>query len=446
MKKTPLECWIAGKIAGYSEADLTLDAIRQYQLLRLKETIEYARAKSPFYRRQLADFDPGILENLKDIATLPFTAPEQLVQEGPLFLCVSQSDIERVVTLPVPGMPDRLRRIMFTSEDVELTTDFFHHGMSTLVQPSQKVLILMPGDLPASVGDLLVKALPRMGVEGIVHGIVQDPADAIADILRFDIDSLVGIPAQVLSIARHPRVQAIPPGQIKSILLSADYVPSGIVGELERVWDAPVFNHYGTTEMGFGGGVQCDALSGYHLREADLYFEIVDPDSGKPQPGGIPGEIVFTTLTRSGMPLIRFRTGDLASWIPEACPCGTVLPAMGKVRGRITEMARLRTGDWLNIPDLDEVLFPLSGIVNYSAALIKGDDFDRLEIVVYPGTERPRIRNDSVESALLAVPAIASAVSAGSLSLEPLSFTTENWVTSGVAKRGISQVVAKGTR
>jgi phenylacetate-coenzyme A ligase PaaK-like adenylate-forming protein len=245
-------------------------------------------------------------------------------------------------------------------------------------------------------------------------------------------------------MARHARAREIPPGQIKSILLSSDYVPSAIVRELHRLWDCPVYNHYGTTEMGFGGGVECNALEGCHLREADLYFEIVDPATGEPQPNGIPGEIVFTTLTRTGMPLIRYATGDLAAWIPDPCPCGTVLRRMAKVRGRIREMVRLRTGDWLGITDLDEALFPLPQIVNYSAALIAGENTDHLEIVIYPGSEGENVDKEAVEKSLLAVPPIASAISEGCLRLAPLDFISTNWVTTGVAKRRISQVSANG--
>lgn len=76
------------------------------------------------------------------------------------------------------------------------------------------------------------------------------------------------------------------------------------------------------TEMGYGGGVECQALNGYHLREDDLYFEIVDPCSGKAVADGVTGEIVFTTFNRQAMPLIRYRTGDIGAFSVDACQCG----------------------------------------------------------------------------------------------------------------------------
>jgi phenylacetate-CoA ligase len=364
MKKTPLENWIAGKM-GRRCGDLTGNGIRQHQLERLRETIDYVVEKSPFYRRRLRGFSAADLQTINDLPLLPFTTPQDIRENSPQFLCVSQSEIERVVTLLVADASEHPRRVYFTREDLELTIDFFHHGMSAVAETGQRALILMPGHRPGSVGDLLARALKRMGVEGIVHGFVEDPLRTIREIVQQNADCLIGIPVQVLSIARHSAARKIPPGQIKSVLLSPDaclkspYVPAAIVGQLRRIWDCPVFNHYGITEMGFGGGVECQAFSGYHLREADLYFEIVDPYSGRPQLSGELGEIVFTTLTRKGMPLVRFRTGDVARFIEEPCPCGTVLRSMERARGKLHEMFRLRTGEWPGITDLDEALVPV---------------------------------------------------------------------------------------
>lgn len=346
MQKTPLEAWIAEKIIGCRDGDLTENKIHQYQLERLRETIEHVTRNSPFYRKRLQGFSAKDLRTFSDMAHLPFTTSQDIRDNGPKFLCLSQSEIERVVTLLVPGATEQPRRVYFTREDLELTVDFFHHGMSTLVERGQKVLILMAGNRPASVGDLLVQALKRIGVEGIVHGFVEDPLKAIREIVLEKPDCLVGIPTQIVSIAKHGEARQIPRGQIKSVLLSPEaclkspHVPAAIADELRKIWNCPIFHHYGITEMGFGGGVECGAFSGYHLREADLYFEIVDPDSGRPRPEGKLGEIVFTTLTRKGMPLIRFRTGHLARFLPEPCPCGTGLPRMGKVQGRKHEANR----------------------------------------------------------------------------------------------------------
>jgi phenylacetate-coenzyme A ligase PaaK-like adenylate-forming protein len=437
MQKTPLESWISEKIHGRSGTHLTGEGISRYQLERLKTVVDYVSEKSLFYRDRLRGMSGNDLGHVDDISALPMTKVADLHHRGPQFLCVSQSEVERVVTLQLPEGAESPRRIYFSGDDLDLTVDFFHHGMTTFVHPGQRVLILMPGDRPGSVGDLLAKALARAGVQGLVHGIVRDPARAICEIVDKEIDCLVGIPTQVLALTRHENAGAIPAGRISSVLLSADYVPSSMVNELQREWGCKVFGHYGTTEMGLGGGVECDAFAGYHLREADLLFEIVDPASGRPLHDGQLGEIVFTTLTRNAMPLIRYRTGDLSRFLPDPCPCGTVLRRLEKVRGKLNEMVLLRSGGWLGIADLDEALFAVPGIANYMASMTKFDEVDRLELVIHPGSHVNQPQHERILRAVAGVPAIAYAVETGRLILEPIRFSAKDWISTGVAKRAI---------
>ena len=156
-----------------------------------------------------------------------------------------------------------------------------------------------------------------------------------------------------------------------------------------------MFEHYGTVEMGLGGGVHCSVHRGYHFRETDLLVEVVDPVSGKPLPDGEPGEVVFTTLTRKAMPLIRYRTGDLARFIPEACPCGSVLKRLGKVRGRLKERIDFIGSPGLSadlsIAELDEVVFSVEGVIDYRAEIERCGNSDRLKLSVHCRCRRKRI-------------------------------------------------------
>jgi phenylacetate-coenzyme A ligase PaaK-like adenylate-forming protein len=405
MKRTPLESWVSDKI-GKGKDPLTRERIEHHQRLMLQETLAWARAKSSFYRRRLAGLSERALSGRQEFCRIPFTTAEDIRQNPLHFLCVSQSEINRVVTLHTSGTTGLPKRIYFTREDQELTVDFFHRGMSTLVGPGERVLILLPGERPGSVGDLLAAGLQRLGASSVVYGPVQDYAQALEVMVMEGFDALVGIPVQVLALARQSRGRAAP----RSVLLSTDYVPDSIKKELHLIWGCEIYTHYGMTEMGFGGGVDCEARQGYHMREADLLFEVVDPKTGASLEEGEAGEVVFTTLTRLGMPLIRYRTGDLSRFLPEQCPCGTVLKTMAPVRGRIAGRMDLEPGIVLTIEDLDEALFPICNLIDFSAELTWEEDLNHLEIRATFPEGSGKHETESIHRALKGIPVLRSSI------------------------------------
>jgi len=435
MMRTPLEEWICRKI-GVPGPDLARSDLEACQLERINATLQWVAGHSRFYHQHLA----RSAHHLSSLDEIAFTTAGDLHRAGPGMLCVSQSEIERVVTLDTSGTTGEPKRLYFTHPDQELTIDFFQHGMSTFTRPGDRVLILLPYERPGSVGDLLSQGLGRLGTRRILYGPVCDPQPALEIIQSEKVTGLVGAPVQVLALARFftlsAPARAWAPAQV---LLSTDYVPPAVVAAIQSAWGCSVYNHYGMTETGLGGGVDCQARAGYHLREADLYVEIVDPHTGQPILPGQPGEVVFTTLTRQGMPLIRYRTGDRSCFLPRPCPCGTGLKTLQHVRGRYSGLIQLGSHpeEVLEMADLDDALIPLAPVLNCSARLSGSARHAclSLEVILLPGAAGDW--RSRVETALESIPAVQAACQAGQLELQVSGQTYPGAGAGSLAKRKI---------
>lgn len=375
MRLTPLEDWIVGKsgLKGRKRAML-----EEYQLNKIRATLNYVKQNSRFYGERLKGINENDLNSLDDYQTIPFTYPSHIIQNPLDFLCIPPREINRIVTINSSGTSGEEKRIYFSKQDLNLTIDFFKVGMSCLTDQSDRVMVLLPGHTYGSIGDLLKKSLGISNIQCLIGGVMVDPEQTARDILENDITCLVGIPRQVLYLARIKR--DVFRNRIKKVLLSTDYVPAVLIQEMTSEYGCQVFTHYGMSEMGYGGGVECEALDGYHMREADLYFEIVDPATGARVEDGQSGEVVFTTLTRTAMPLLRYRTGDMASFSSNSCACGTFLKTMQKVSGRIDNRAVIGENKSLFLRELDETILKFREVLDYKAS-ITNDNLLKIEII-----------------------------------------------------------------
>ena len=434
--RTPLDVWIARKI-GQASGPLEPRALAAWQTERLRQTVSRAKQCSAFYREALHDVRSDAFQSPRDVALLPLTTAARLRSSGSRMLCVGAHEVERIVTLATSGTEGDPKRVFFTAEDLELTVDFFRHGMATFTGAGDRVLVLMPGARSGSVGDLLQSGLAREDASAAVHGPVSDIDEALAVLERTQPSVVVGIPTQVLALARRGAARGRPIRSVHSVLLSADHVPRAVVRAVEALWRCRVFNHYGSTEMGFGGGVECAARDGYHLRAADLLFEIVSPETELPVADGEAGEIVFTTLTRAGMPLLRYRTGDMSRFLPGRCACGSLLPRLAPVGTRPAAAVFLRGGGRLQLADLDEAVLGRPDVIDF-APLLSGDGRrDELHILARPVGEGARVDTAALERAVLRVPAVAAAAAGGVLGVRvAVAADGEGWPAStGMLKR-----------
>ncbi len=317
--------WMEKKM-GLGEGELSRENIDAYVERKLEDCLEYVLENSDFYREKLKG------KMWDSFESIPFTSAGDIAEGPERFLCVPARDVSRAVTMDTGGTSDRPKRLFFSREDIELTVDFFHNGMKNLIDERDRLLILMPCGTPAGIGDLLKRGVERMGAKVFPLGLLTDEEEYVKAgelIKRQGITSVTAVPSQAEKLAA-----IFPDLKVKTVLLSADYVSDEAVSVIERNWGAVVFEHYGMTETGLGGAVSCSAHEGYHIREGDLYFEIVDPVTGKDLPHGRWGEAVVTTFTRKAMPLLRYRTGDITRIIPDPCPCGSPVTRLDKVKDR----------------------------------------------------------------------------------------------------------------
>ena len=373
---TPLDPWIAGRLINefpryvVAEKQARIEdrsEIERAQKHLLSRTIEDASLYSPFYHDRLGPVR-GVPFN-----ELPFTFPSDLAESGLRFLTVSQSEIRRIVTLSTSGTSAPPKRVFFTEEDLKATEDFFMCGMTTFTPPESIVLVFMEGPSPDSIGQILKRALQRLGCETLVFGLIRDPRDAIRAIDDYHPNVVVGLSAQMARIAGKTEHKP------HYVLLSADMAPVSIRQRIEKLWGCTTFNHYGLTETGWGCAVECRARQGCHIRELDLYVEIVD-ENGQVLPDGKCGEMVITTLSRRSFPLIRYRTGDEGRILQDVCPCGSPLKRI-EVLGRLPRKGA--GGVPLRLYDVEDALWRLPWIEDFKVSLQNtGDIPEKLSLTI----------------------------------------------------------------
>lgn len=345
-----LDAWIEKKhgFSGRRAYDAALPEL-------LSRAVDHARSAS-FYARY-----PGV-STLSDFEALPCITAETLREHGAHMLCVTPDRVRRIVTQQTSGTTGLPKRLCFTDADLERTVDYFANGMRLVAAPNETCAVCLPCETPDGVGDLLARGLARMGAIPLRIGLLQDTG-ALPQA-----QSVVGTPVQMLGLCA--LLSAAGKKLPKKALLSSDYVPRMLLKRIRAMGVEP-YEHFGMTETGYGCAIDCAAHDGMHVRENDLYLEVLC--DGKPVYDAW-GELTVTTLQSEAMPLLRYRTGDTAKLTKARCACGSWLSRLW-VRGRDARVAAL-----------DERLFALDGVVDYTVR-----ENDGLDVTVYYVGEAPRL-------------------------------------------------------
>ena len=382
-----------------------------YRLWQLQKTVKLVAEESPFYRRlySAAGVAPGEIRRLRDLQKLPFTTSSDLESKPYRLLCTSQREIEKPVTFFSSGSVGRKKRVFFSRGDIQKILDFLPRGMHTVIDPGVgRVQVFLQNSQGRGAGELLAGSLRLYDMQAWT----SDLRDSTEDIFRLASENRVNVWfGDAPTILRASRILAqehdLRRFGMQCIFLTMTDIPDSMAQDLADLWGCRVSTHYGLTEAGWGLAVDCEVCGGYHYNELDHIIEIVDPETGAPLPCGETGEVVLTTIARDCMPLLRYRTGDIAALSP--CRCGGHLDLLGHIVRRKEGACRI-AGRELYPALFEEILYGDRQLLDYrayadaeqlffDAEVLRPDCFDAGALSeqlgtlpVLRGMKRPQIR------------------------------------------------------
>ncbi|MEM6390595.1 MAG: phenylacetate--CoA ligase PaaK, partial [Pseudomonadota bacterium] len=321
----------------------SVDEIRATQLERMKWSLSHAYENVPMYRQRFdaQGVHPSDLKSLADLAKFPFTLKDDLRQNYPFGLfAVPREQIVRVHASS--GTTGKPTVVGYTKGDIEMWADMVARSMrASGTRPGDVAHIaygygLFTGGLGAHYG------AERLGctVVPVSGGMTERQVTLIED---FRPSTIMVTPSYMLNILEQYQKAGLDPREspLKVGIFGAEPWTNAMRREVEEAFDMHAVDIYGLSEvLGPGVANECvETKDGLHIWEDHFYPEVIDPETGAVLPDGEMGELVFTTLTKEGLPMIRYRTRDLTRLMP-----GTArsMRRMEKITGRSDDMIILR--------------------------------------------------------------------------------------------------------
>ncbi len=371
-------------------------ALADLQLTRLRTLVERVSAV-PFYRDQFAlhDLSARSIRTLDDLRRLPFTTKDDLRRHQPLgFLAVPRSQVARIHGSS--GTTGRPTFVAYTRGDLEIWSGLCARFLvAGGLKPEHTVQIAFGYGLFTG-GFGLHYGVERVGAAVIpaASGNTRRQLDIIHDLSP---EVLVCTPSYALTIADSAREFGIDPRALSLRFghFGGEPWTEDMRRAIEEQLDIRAFNNYGLSEI-IGPGVsgECAARGGMHIQEDHFLVECLDPETLEPVPEGEPGELVITTLTREAVPMVRYRTRDIARLWHDPCPCGRTTVRMSRVAGRSDDMLIIR-GVNVFPSQIEEALLRVEGTTPHY--LIEVDRPGTLDQVTVKVEIRPEIFSDRMD-------------------------------------------------
>ena len=344
------------------------------QLKRLQETIKLAYENVEFYKKRFdeAGIKPEDIKTLKDIEKIPFTTKSDLREAYPLgLLAVPREEIVEVHASS--GTTGKPTVTAYTQNDLDIWGECIARGLK--MAGAEKEYIIQN-----AYGYGLFT-----GGFGIHHGGNKMGAITIpisAGNTKRQLDTMLDFQSDILTCT--PSYAAyLGESREKAGIHGAEMWTDEMRKRIETSLGIKTHNIYGLTEvMGPGVAQECEHQNGMHIQDDHFYPEIIDSETGETLNPGEKGELVLTSLTKTGMPIIRFRTKDLTSLNDEKCECGRTTVRMNRITGRSDDMLKIK-GVMVFPSQIEKALLKIKGISpNYMIHVTRPDILDEVEVKV----------------------------------------------------------------
>ena len=319
--------------------------MRALQGKRLHKLVEYVYHNVPFYRdkMQQADITPDDIRSIDDITLLPFTTKQDLRDNYPFGLqAAPASEIVRIHASS--GTTGKPTIVGYSRRDIDVWSECMTRCLTAYGIGRDDIFSVAYG-YGLFTGGLGV----HYGVENLGASVVPTSTGNTEKHIRLITDlGISGIactPSYALHLAETMEKMGVTKSDLKlrSGAFGAEPWTENMRKEIESRLGLKAYNLYGLSEiMGPCVSYECECQNGSHINEDHFFPEIIDPNTLEPLPYGTTGELVFTTLTKTGMPLLRYRTRDLCSITDEPCPCGRTNVRMSSIIGRSDDMLIIR--------------------------------------------------------------------------------------------------------
>lgn len=312
---------------------------------RLRKLVEKVYHSTPFYRRKMQEMDitPGDIRSIDDIVKLPFTTKQDLRDNYPYGLfAVPMSQIVRLhASSGTTGSPTV---VGYTRRDLSIWSEMIARCLSAYGADSNDIFSVAYGYGLFTGGLGLHYGVEYLGAT-VIPMSSGNTAKQIQLMHDFGPTAIACTPSYALYLAEAMEKTGIPREEFKLRIgiFGAEPWTENMRREIEAKMKISAYNIYGLSEvMGPGVSHECEYKDGSHIVDDHFYPEIISSDTLEPLPYGEQGELVFTTLTKEGLPLLRYRTKDLCTLTDEPCKCGRTNVRMSRIVGRSDDMLIVR--------------------------------------------------------------------------------------------------------